>query len=90
MRPGRLNELLAELSRRAGLERIIHPHQLRHSFGTGLMEAGGTLDEAQVLLGHASITSTQVYLHPSQARLRAAVERVERAKPLQPAPVPGR
>jgi integrase/recombinase XerD len=39
------------------------------------MEAGSTLDETQVLLGHASITSTQVYMHPSQERLRAAVER---------------
>src|SRR6266536_1784261 len=76
MRPGALNELLAGLSRRAGLERPVHPHMLRHSFGTSLMAAGGTLDETQVLLGHASITSTQAYLHPSQQRLRAAVERV--------------
>ena len=40
------------------------------------MEAGRTLDEAQRLLGHAAISSTQVYLHPSEERLRAAVERV--------------
>jgi integrase len=76
MRPGRLNELLAELSRRGGLERALHPHQLRHGFATNVMEAGGTLDEAQLLLGHASIVSTQVYMHPSNERLRAAVERV--------------
>jgi integrase/recombinase XerD len=76
VRPGALNELLADLSRRAGLERQVHPHMLRHSFATGLIEAGGTLDEAQVLLGHASIASVQVYMHPSQQRLRAAVERV--------------
>ena len=76
MRPGALNELLVGLSRRAGLERHIHPHMLRHSFATNLMEAGATLDEAQMLLGHAAITSTQVYQHPSQARLRAAVERL--------------
>lgn len=82
MRPGALNELLADLSRRAKLERVIHPHQLRHSFATSVMEAGGTLDEAQVLLGHASITSTQPYLHPSQERLRAAVERVGVLRPL--------
>jgi integrase/recombinase XerD len=84
MRPGRLNELLAELSHRAELERIIHPHQLRHSFATSVMEAGGTVDEAQVLLGHASITSTQPYLHPSQQRLRAAVERVGVLRPPSP------
>jgi integrase/recombinase XerD len=81
MRPGRLNELLAELSRRAGLERIIHPHQLRHGFATNVIAAGGTLDEAQLLLGHASIVSTQVYMHPSQERLRAAVERVGVLRP---------
>jgi integrase/recombinase XerD len=81
MRPGRLNELLAELSRRANLERVIHPHQLRHSFATSVVEAGGTVDELQMLLGHASITSSQVYLHPSQERLRAAVERVGVLRP---------
>jgi integrase/recombinase XerD len=76
MRPGRINELLTELSRRARLERMIHPHMLRHSFATNVLAAGGTLDEAQVLLGHAWVTSTQPYLHPSEERLRAAVERV--------------
>jgi integrase/recombinase XerD len=81
MRPGALNELLADLSRRAGLERQVHPHQLRHSFATSLTEAGAAVDEAQVLLGHASITSTQVYMHPSQERLRAAVERVGVLRP---------
>ena len=45
------------------------------------MEAGATLDEAQRLLGHASISSTQVYLHPSEERLRAAVERVSIGRP---------
>jgi integrase/recombinase XerD len=86
MRPGALNELLADLSRRAGLERQVHPHMLRHSFGTSLMAAGGTLDETQLLLGHAAITSTQAYLHPSQERLRAAVERMGVLRPL---PNPG-
>ncbi len=81
MRPGALNELLAALSRRAGLERPVHPHMLRHSFGTGVLAAGGTLDEAQALLGHVAITSTQVYLHPSQERLRGAVERVGVLRP---------
>ena len=54
MRPGALNELLSALSRRAGLTREIHPHMLRHSFGSSVMDAGGALDEAQALLGHAS------------------------------------
>jgi integrase/recombinase XerD len=40
------------------------------------LDAGGILDEAQDLLGHASISSTQVYAHPDPARLRAAVDAV--------------
>lgn len=76
MRPGALNELLAALSRRAGLAREIHPHMLRHCFGSNILEAGGALDEAQALLGHACAASTQVYLHPSHDRLRRAVDRV--------------
>ncbi|WP_238166225.1 tyrosine-type recombinase/integrase [Kribbella caucasensis] len=78
MRPGAINELLAALSRRAGLERPVHPHMLRHAFASNVLEAGGTLDEAQELLGHASPLSTQIYLHPSPARLRAAVDNIAR------------
>jgi integrase/recombinase XerD len=76
MRPGALNELLADLSQRAGVSRRIHPHQLRHGFATNVAAAGATLDEIRELLGHAFITSSQVYLHPTQQRLRAAVDRV--------------
>ena len=77
MRPKAPNELLAGLSRRAGLPRAIHPHQLRHSMATNVAAAGGTLDEIRELLGHVAITSSQVYLHPSSDRLRDAVDRVE-------------
>jgi site-specific recombinase XerC len=48
----------------------------RHAFASNVLDAGGTLDEVQDLLGHASITSTQVYAHPDPARLRAAVDAV--------------
>jgi integrase/recombinase XerD len=54
----------------------VRPHQLRHAFGSNLADAGGTLDEIAELLGHASMSSSQVYLHPDPARLRDAVERV--------------
>lgn len=80
MRPRALNELLADLSRRAGLDRGVHPHQLRHSMASNVAAAGGTLDEIRELLGHSAVTSSQVYLHPSPDRLRAAVERVERPR----------
>lgn len=65
------------LSRRAGLARPVHPHMLRHSTGTELAEAGAPVDVVQALLGHRSITSAQVYVHPSKRRLRDAVDAVE-------------
>lgn len=76
MRPDAINELMTAASRRAGLEPAIRPHQLRHAFGSNIADAGGGLDEVAELLGHASISSSQVYLHPDPARLREAVERV--------------
>ncbi|MEV6849904.1 tyrosine-type recombinase/integrase [Actinoplanes sp. NPDC051411] len=75
MRPGAINELLVVLSGRAGLDRKIHPHMLRHAFASDVLDAGGALDEVQYLLGHASTRSLQPYLHPSAARMREAVER---------------
>ena len=56
--------------------RLSRPHQLRHAFGSNLADAGGGLDEIAGLIGHASMSSSQVYLHPDPGRLRAAVERV--------------
>ncbi len=76
MRPDAINELLAACSRRAGLSRVVSPHQLRHAFGSNLADAGGRLDEIAELLGHVSMASSQVYLHPDPARLRDAVDAV--------------
>lgn len=76
MRPDAINELMNAASRRAGLDPPIRPHQLRHAFGSNVADAGGGLDEVAELLGHASMSSSQVYLHPDPARLRQAVERV--------------
>ncbi len=76
VRPDAVNELMAACSRRTGLPRAVRPHQLRHAFGSNLADAGGGLDEVAELLGHASMSSSQIYLHPDPGRLRAAVERV--------------
>ena len=74
--PEAIGELFEALSARAGLARAVTPHRCRHAFGSNLADAGALLDEIQGLLGHASPSSSQVYLHPGRARLRAAVERV--------------
>ena len=74
--PEAIGGLFEALSARAGLARAVTPHQCRHAFGSNLADAGAQLDEIQRLLGHASPSSSQVYIHPGQASLRAAVERV--------------
>src|SRR5204862_290229 len=72
MRLDAVNDLVAAASRRAGLAEVVTPHQLRHAFGSNVADADVGLDVVQELLGHASICSTQVYVHPDEARLRVA------------------
>src|ERR1017187_7974183 len=76
MRPDAIGELLAAASRRAGLETPVSPHQLRHACGSNAADAGAGIDVIADLLGHAAISSTQVYVHPGSSRLRAAVDAV--------------
>ncbi len=74
MRPDAVGELLTAASRRAGLPVPVRPHQLRHAFGSNAADAGCGIDVIADLLGHASVSSSQVYLHPDPGRLRAAVD----------------
>jgi integrase len=76
VRPDVVGELLAAASRRAGLAVPVTPHQLRHACGSSIADAGCGIDVVADLLGHASVSSSQVYLHPDPARLRAAVDLV--------------
>jgi len=67
---------LAASSRRAGLSRVVTPHMFRHATATELLARGAGLDVVKELLGHASVRSTERYLHPGLDAQREAVERL--------------
>jgi len=72
---GRLNErrvqiILGKYARAAGIDKRVHPHMLRHTFATHMLDGGADLRVVQELLGHAALSSTQIYTHVTKSQAK--------------------
>jgi len=66
----RVQRILEEYASKAGLDKRVHPHMLRHTFATHMLDGGADLRVVQELLGHANLTSTQIYTHVTKSQAR--------------------
>lgn len=70
--------IVKDLAERAGIKRPVSPHTLRHSFATHLLEGGANLRAIQEMLGHESVTTTEIYVHLDRSALRRTIALLHR------------
>ena len=78
-----------QAAERAGIQKAVHPHTLRHCFATHLLEADADLRTIQMLLGHRDLEETTIYLHLSQRHLSATASPLDLLKWENPSPQDG-
>ena len=65
--------IIKKVTKQCGITKIVSPHTFRHSFATHLVEGGADLRAVQEMLGHANITTTEIYTHLSNEYLRQEI-----------------
>jgi integrase/recombinase XerD len=65
--------IVKTLTKTAGIKKTVSPHTFRHSFATHLLENGADLRAIQMMLGHESITTTEIYMHLDKSHLKEVI-----------------